>query len=47
MAEIELKSKDQDFEKPNWIGDEVSYDKRYYNHYLSKNLLNYGSFNSE
>tara|TARA_Y100000996_G_scaffold140860_1_gene107703 strand:+ start:2359 stop:2820 length:462 start_codon:yes stop_codon:yes gene_type:complete len=36
VAEIELKSKDQDFEKPNWIGDEVSYDKRYYNHYLSK-----------
>ena len=36
VAEIELESKNQDFEKPNWIGDEVSNDKRYYNHYLSK-----------
>ena len=36
VAEIELESKDQDFEKPSWIGDEVSHDKRYYNHYLSK-----------
>ncbi|AOZ99281.1 CYTH domain-containing protein [Flavobacterium commune] len=37
MAEIELKSETEDFEKPNWLGEEVTNDKRYYNSYLSKN----------
>ena len=36
VAEIELEHENQDFFKPDWIGEEVSYDKKYYNHYLSK-----------
>jgi len=36
MAEIELDSVDEVFEKPPWIGKEVSEDKRYYNIYLLK-----------
>lgn len=31
VAEIELASEDQPFEKPDWIGVEVSGDARYYN----------------
>ena len=31
VAEIELASEDQPFEKPEWIGAEVSGDARYYN----------------
>ena len=31
VAEIELVSEDQPFEKPEWIGAEVSGDARYYN----------------
>lgn len=31
VAEIELGSEDQPFEKPEWIGAEVSGDARYYN----------------
>ena len=31
VAEIELASEDQPFEKPKWIGAEVSGDARYYN----------------
>lgn len=37
MAEIELKSETESFEKPSWLGEEVTSDKRYYNSYLSKN----------
>jgi adenylate cyclase len=37
MAEIELGSLDEPFEKPDWIGAEVSHDGRYYNNYLIKN----------
>lgn len=36
MAEIELGGVDEAFEKPDWIGDEVSEDGRYYNIYLLK-----------
>ena len=36
VAEIELKDENEKFFKPDWIGEEVSYDKRFYNHYLSK-----------
>lgn len=39
MAEIELNSETESFEKPNWLGKEVTNDKRYYNSYLSKNPL--------
>lgn len=31
VAEIELSSPDETFEKPSWIGEEVSNDARYYN----------------
>ena len=31
VAEIELESEDQPFERPEWIGDEVTNDPRYYN----------------
>jgi CYTH domain-containing protein len=37
MAEIELLREDEIFEKPNWLGQEVTNDERYYNAYLSKN----------
>lgn len=36
MAEIELSSVDESFEKPDWIGEEVSDDERFYNIYLLK-----------
>lgn len=31
VAEVELESEDQRFEKPEWIGDEVTGDPKYYN----------------
>lgn len=31
FAEIELSSEDQQFDKPEWIGAEVTADRRYYN----------------
>ncbi|TRX37549.1 CYTH domain-containing protein [Flavobacterium restrictum] len=37
MAEIELQSEVEAFEKPDWLGEEVTGDVRYYNAYLSKN----------
>jgi adenylate cyclase len=37
LAEIELNSENETFEKPDLLGDEVTNDKRYYNAYLSKN----------
>ena len=37
MAEIELLSETEFFEKPSWLGQEVTGDKRYYNSYLSGN----------
>ena len=36
LAEIELKSEDETFILPDWIGDEVSGDPRYYNAQLSR-----------
>ena len=36
MAEIELSRLDEHFEKPDWLGPEVSHDERYYNIYLLK-----------
>ncbi len=36
VAEVELESEDQPFEKPAWAGDEVSDDPRYYNVCLVK-----------
>jgi len=40
IAEIELKSEDEDFTKPAWIGREVTKDHRYYNSYLSEHPYN-------
>jgi adenylate cyclase len=37
MAEIELSAEDDCFEKPSWLGEEVTGDKRYYNSMLMKN----------
>ena len=36
MAEIELQSEIELFEKPLWLGQEVTNDERFYNAYLSK-----------
>lgn len=36
VAEIELEREDQPFEKPPWLGEEVSTDARYFNSNLSK-----------
>ena len=35
LAEIELNTEDEAFEKPNWLGNEVTGDIRYYNSQLS------------
>jgi len=37
IAEIELAEEDEEFEKPEWLGKEVTGDPRFYNSYLSKN----------
>lgn len=37
IAEIELKSEDETFEKPNWLGLEVTGDLKYYNINLALN----------
>jgi len=36
VAEIELSEADQAFERPDWLGEEVSQDPRYFNSALSK-----------
>jgi adenylate cyclase len=36
IAEIELSEANERYEKPNWLGEEVTGDERYYNAYLSK-----------
>lgn len=41
MAEIELESENESFEKPFWLGQEVTNDERFYNAYLSKNPFKY------
>ncbi|MFA6335009.1 MAG: CYTH domain-containing protein [Bacteroidales bacterium] len=40
IAEIELKNEDEDFEKPEWLGKEVTGDVRYYNTWLSEHPFN-------
>ena len=37
VAEVELDSENESFQKPKWLGKEVTGDKRYYNSNLSKN----------
>lgn len=36
MAELELDSPDEPFERPAWLGEEVTGDRRYYNSHLLK-----------
>ena len=36
VAEIEVTTEDQFFEKPDWVGEEVTHDRRYLNSNLSK-----------
>ncbi len=36
VAEVELDSEDQPFERPPWLGEEVTGDPRYYNSALSR-----------
>ncbi|MDY0089569.1 MAG: CYTH domain-containing protein [Flavobacteriaceae bacterium] len=43
VAEIELNCEDEFFEKPDWLGEEVTDDERYYNVYLSKNVYPFES----
>lgn len=37
LAEIELQNIDEVFERPDWLGEEVSRDPRYLNSYLAEN----------
>ncbi|WP_127845243.1 CYTH domain-containing protein [Psychroflexus aestuariivivens] len=37
VAEVELNSADEKFQKPNWLGTEVTGNPKYYNSVLSKN----------
>lgn len=36
IAEIELQDEDERYDRPDWLGNEVSADERYFNLYLSK-----------
>ena len=36
VAKIELDSEDQEFDKPDWLGEEVSYDNKYFNNNCRK-----------
>ncbi len=36
IAEVELNSEDEEFEKPEWLGEEVTGQNQYYNSQLSK-----------
>ncbi len=37
VAEVELSSEDEKFEKPDWLGEEVTGDVKYFNSMLMKN----------
>lgn len=37
IAEIELSDENESFDKPGWLGKEVTGDERYYNAYLNNN----------
>ena len=37
VAEIELSAEDQAFSKPDWVGEEVTHDPRYFNSSLIRN----------
>lgn len=40
VAEIELASTEEEYDHPDWLSDEVTGDKRYYNSQLIKNPFN-------
>lgn len=40
IAEVELSDENEAFEKPDWLGKEVTGDERYYNAYLSNKPFN-------
>lgn len=40
IAEIELETEDQEFKIPEWIGEEVTGEEKYYNAYLIKHPYN-------
>jgi adenylate cyclase len=40
IAELELNSEDEVFEKPEWLAEEVTGDVRYYNSWISKHPFN-------
>jgi CYTH domain-containing protein len=44
LAEIELTHEDQAFDKPDWLGKEVSFDSRYFNSALAKNPFSQWEF---
>ncbi len=44
IAEVELDSEDEQFEKPEWLGEEVTGNVRYYNSFLS--IHPYNKWNS-
>lgn len=39
IAELELESEEEAFEKPEWLGEEVTGDVRYYNAYLATHTI--------
>jgi CYTH domain-containing protein len=41
IAEIELSSEEEPFDRPGWLGREVSGDPRYFNSELSKRPFGY------
>ena len=47
LAEIELTSEDERFQKPEWIGQEVSQDARYFNVNLQKYPFRSGKISKE
>lgn len=40
VAEIELKSEEQFFERPDWLGEEVTFDRKYGNSHLVRKPYN-------
>ena len=37
VAEVELSDENEEFSRPEWLGEEVTGDKKYYNSMLKKN----------
>ena len=47
LAEVELQSEDETYKKPDFIGREVTGDRRYYNSHLLKNPFSVWGSTSE